>query len=280
MDRSLPSLVLPVLDQSPALRQRAFELGLWCLDESFHGWRERHRFICSHGHPVTITPRYLVEAFRACPTCKAQERLQELKARAALFGVQCMNLSWHGSSFAYSFRCKSGHTWRHKPSSASCPYCHVGRAARHTDPDRQLKRLRDMARLNGGACLSDGWSGDESRYQMRCAEGHEWWARAVQIFAGRWCKQCSTARQRTGIDAAKRAALRYGGQCLSTECPGGSTSLWWRCAEGHHWSTSLRKVLRGDWCPQCADLGQVFPARPPQSTGHAELLSVPAVRCG
>ncbi|MGY2148891.1 zinc-ribbon domain-containing protein [Nocardia gipuzkoensis] len=33
--------------------------------------------------------------------------------------------------------------------------------------------------------------------------------------------------------------------------PGSVRSVWWRCAEGHEWSTPIKYRVRGTTCPTC-----------------------------
>lgn len=119
-----------------------------------------------------------------------------------------------------------------------------------------LDNLRALARSRGGACLSREYGSSREKLRWRCAEAHEWEARADSIRSGRWCPTCARAatsgstmaRTFARVQAIARAK---GGHCLSTEYTDFTAQLRWRCAEGHEWHTTAHLIARGKWCPAC-----------------------------
>lgn len=251
MSKPLPSLTHPVLDQSPALRARAYAHRLWCKDQSFRGWQISHRFVCEHGHEFDATPSSIVRAFRACPVCSDEQMYTQLCARAAALDIVCLDDGWKGRAHAYRFRCSQGHEWRHRPVSIACPQCGFASPNKRESTEATIANLHRIAKVRGGQCLSEVWLGRRARYRMRCAAGHEWEPLAHNVLIGTWCPSCARNARRVDLSAACELAQLLRGQCLSSKCPSGTAELFWRCARGHVWGASLLEVRNGRWCQEC-----------------------------
>ena len=59
-------------------------------------------------------------------------------------------------------------------------------------------------------------------------------------------------RTRYNIPLAENIANSRGGHCLSSVYKNTKDKLFWECAMGHKWYTSLEKIKYGRWCPYCA----------------------------
>ena len=125
-----------------------------------------------------------------------------------------------------------------------------------------LAEMQAIARERGGFCLSESYEGGRAKIRWRCAQGHEWDARASSVKLGCWCRQCAVeaiaAKRRISFKEIQALARSKGGECLSKEYVGNKDSkLQWRCARGHVWHATLGKVRNdGSWCPTCAHLNQ------------------------
>jgi hypothetical protein len=118
-----------------------------------------------------------------------------------------------------------------------------------------LEFFRNCARIKGGECLSEKYSGAASKLRFRCADGHEWETKAAHVACGTWCPKCA-GNFRLPIEAVRRVARSRGGECLSEESPGASAKLRFRCSEGHEWEALAGNVWsKGSWCPRCAGRG-------------------------
>lgn len=49
-------------------------------------------------------------------------------------------------------------------------------------------------------------------------------------------------------------AEAFGGVCLTKAFSGPDSSYEWRCGQGHEWSSVMRTVANGHWCPSCKGL--------------------------
>lgn len=54
------------------------------------------------------------------------------------------------------------------------------------------------------------------------------------------------------INDANELALKYQGECTSTEYINNHADLSWRCVHGHEFSKPLKRVKLGEWCPFCS----------------------------
>ncbi len=78
-----------------------------------------------------------------------------------------------------------------------------------------------------------------------------------------WCLVCkafTSLLHRKPIQSAMRIqkltelAKARGGDCLSTIYLGRKAKLEWVCKEGHTWEAVPDSILRGTWCPVCANV--------------------------
>jgi hypothetical protein len=115
-----------------------------------------------------------------------------------------------------------------------------------------------MARARGGQVLSRAYLGDLTKLRFRCAEGHEWRQAPGGVQQGKWCAVCGRARTAAARKAPTIARFytlvtRRGGVVRSPRYVNGRTKLRLRCREGHEWEAMPASILRGTWCPTCAN---------------------------
>lgn len=201
---------------------------------------------------VKITPRH------------AAKMLQRLHDIAATRGGRCLSESYGGGYDLGRFACAQGHEWdtafRLVLDGSWCPACMRIQGDTKRRVADGLKRLQALAASRGGECLSDSYLGTKVRYQMRCAEGHEWDALGSSLQRGSWCWVCHQVSRRKGLQAMQDVAAVRGGQCLSSHYLHSSQKLTWLCHVGHTWQASWVSVQR-HWCPECAHLDRITNAK-------------------
>ena len=188
--------------------------------------------------------------------------LERLRAAAAAHGGQLLDEYYFGVAARYQFRCARGHEWETAGNAVLrgswCWRCHVedrGLASRNPEG---LARLQAAAAAKGGICLSQTYTGQKTRYQFRCAQGHEWETPGNAVFSGKWCRRCSheemsrARRDPEGLARLQAAAAARGGVCLSETFTNQDARYRFRCAQGHEWETLGMVILRGAWCSRCA----------------------------
>lgn len=52
------------------------------------------------------------------------------------------------------------------------------------------QRFRMMLKELGVTLIDTTWRGSRERHQARCANGHAWWPRPVNVFSGSVCGKC------------------------------------------------------------------------------------------
>lgn len=238
-----------------------------CLSAKWRGTAARYRFRCNAGHSWSCLGLSLLRG-AGCTSCAALDGrkkgltlldgLKRLRDVAVQHGGACLSRRYEGVQATYKFRCANGHTWHTKGATVLyhrswCVQC--ARERKHLLPDG-LERLRELAVQHGGRCLSECFRGAAVKHQFECANGHRWEATAGALFySGSWCRRCMYDRRRSsdGLARLHTAAQTRGGRCLADRYDGVLAQYTFECAEGHRWQAAGGRVLRGNWCRQCAN---------------------------
>lgn len=115
----------------------------------------------------------------------------------------------------------------------------------------KLQEMRRIAGDRGGKCLSETYLNAKTHLEWSCDVGHVWPAAPDKVRQGEWCPVCANCQPHS-IGLMQELAARRGGKCLSTKYESVSSTLQWRCREGHAWPTTPASILAGSWCPHCA----------------------------
>jgi hypothetical protein len=118
-----------------------------------------------------------------------------------------------------------------------------------------IEQFRELAKKQGGECLSEKYVNSKTKLTFKCREGHTWSALPQNIKKGHWCKKCSvqstSIKLRLSIDVFRNIAKQRQGECLSNEYVNNRTHLSFRCSEGHEFKSRPDHVKSGSWCPVC-----------------------------
>jgi len=114
-----------------------------------------------------------------------------------------------------------------------------------------IKEMQDLAKYNGGNCLSKQYVNARSKLKWKCKKGHTWEASPSNIKAGKWCPKCAHNVKLTINEMQKLAELK-GGKCLSDKYKNSQSKLKWQCKEGHIWEGEPSRIKANHWCPYCA----------------------------
>lgn len=177
---------------------------------------------------------------------------------AGAMGGQCLSDTYIDAHSNLKWRCAKGHEWEtplmHIRNRGDwCKVC--GGTQKKT-----LADLQELARSRGGECLAKVYMNASTSMKWRCAEGHEWYNAAGNIYKGQWCRECSKFQQKKGeskmqksiLEDLQKIAKARGGRCLATVYFDGKTHLLWECAENHEWKATSHNIRSGKWCPKCA----------------------------
>jgi len=168
-------------------------------------------------------------------------------------GGKCMTEKYVNVTHELFWRCKKGHIWGATPEQILrgrwCPKCKKARLWRE-----RLEKLRAVAKLKGGECLTSEYTGNRDKLLWRCAKGHFWQARADTILRS-WCPTCGVEKRKKSLSDFQALAAKRGGRCLSTKYIASHQKMFWQCEKGHLWETTGHRVQLGAWCPVCVRLG-------------------------
>ena len=162
--------------------------------------------------------------------------------------------------------CSEGHRWAAEVrsrvrSNSRCPSCGGMRptseynlATQHPDIAAQWNVGR-----NGQLRPEDFLPASMKRVWWLCEKGHEWEAAINNRYAGNSCPFCSNRRVGYGNDLAtthRDLCEQWHSEKNQPLAPsqftaGSGKSVWWRCADGHEWKTSINERTNGSGCPYC-----------------------------
>jgi hypothetical protein len=146
------------------------------------------------------------------------------------------------------WRCSNGHEWVSSYNNVRAGgWCHICAG----NLRKTIVDCREIAREQGGECLSETYKNNQTPLRWRCAKGHEWSAVLGSVYNnGTWCPFCNGGKK-TIVDCCKVAQKR-GGKCLSRTYKNDSTKMKWQCSKGHKWEAIFNSLHNGSWCPHCA----------------------------
>ncbi|ACC74283.1 hypothetical protein Bphy_5200 [Paraburkholderia phymatum STM815] len=153
--------------------------------------------------------------------------LGDMQAMAQARGGRCLSTEYRNTQTKLRWQCGEGHIWEAAPAGLRtygswCPQCAF---------DRLRLKIGDMqviARGRGGECLSERYVNNETKLRWRCAKGHEWDAKPMQIRrrspTQTWRARRRKSRARAGRLAAAaartaRTAVRRVGSVRSSASP-------------------------------------------------------------
>ena len=184
-----------------------------------------------------------------------KQALKEMQKIAKDRGGECISKEYLYSDRKLEWKCEKGHRWKATKDSVRglgswCPECALENKRLSIDIAHQL------AKKNGGICLSKSYKNVKEKLKWECAEGHRWLGRLDHIKdGGGWCQKCFFARRRSGsYKKVQLIAKKRGGKCLSKEKDYSSSDekLRFQCKDGHKWFGGVSKIISGIWCPKCA----------------------------
>ena len=255
----------------------------WDPTKVIKGSKKKLSWKCkAHGHQWEETPDARTRSGYGCPFCSNKRTLagfNDLKTKFPEIAKEAdgwdpTTLTPGNSSKKMPWKCKRyGHRYdatvqsRTGKDRGGCPVC---------NGKKVLVGFNDLkSKFPNVAKEADGWDpttttwGSGKVMPWKCIRGHQWNAQiASRCTRGRGCPYCSNHLLLRGFndletlfpDIAKEAD----GWDPSTVLSGSATTLNWKCAEGHTWTTKVvyrtsERDMTG--CPSCAEHG-FNPAKP------------------
>ena len=174
----------------PEMQKLAELKGGRCLSKVYVGAHTKLKWECNEGHTWLATPGNIKRGIW-CPKCRNRKRnIPEMQKLAELKGGRCLSKAYLGSLVKLRWECKNGHTWLAIPASVKrgtwCPKC--PRAPKIHLKKKWLKKMQEIAQINGGKCLSKEYIDTFTPLEWECAKGHRWIQSSTYLRKlGVWC---------------------------------------------------------------------------------------------
>ena len=237
------------------LQRLAAKRGGQLVPGSYRGMMEKSLWRCSEGHEWEAQCTS-VKMGTWCPRCSGHiVTIEDMRELATAKGGSCLSTEYCGSKQKLLWSCGSGHQWK-----ASSEQIKGGSWCRKCVVEKKrtgIEEMREIARKNGGECLSSEYRRAKDLLLWRCGLGHEWHASGGNVRSRRsWCPYCA-GKGKVTLEMAEADARAKGGACLAAEITNVNTPVRWRCAAGHEWMAAPAKIRGkgkrgGTWCPHCA----------------------------
>jgi hypothetical protein len=118
-----------------------------------------------------------------------------MKKLALKKGGVCVSKTYEAIYSPLVWDCKQGHpTWLATPASiANGSWCRrCVRAKIAASQRNSISEYEKIAKARGGRLLSKEYKNNAQKLHWECALGHDWYARALHIKRGSWCRDCAT----------------------------------------------------------------------------------------
>ncbi|WP_392560375.1 hypothetical protein [Orbus mooreae] len=190
-----------------------------------------------------------------CPDCyfnNLRYSLKDIELLAKQKKGKCLTKDYKNSRQRLTWQCQYGHNWQMSIDGYQkgqwCPVCSV-----EHKQQQALRILQQIAKQQGGSCLSTTYTRGCDKYTFHCANGHEWQTTGKNIKnAKTWCPTCCHDQQRRPLAELQALALKRAGLCLAVHDAMLSDKVMWQCAQGHRWKQATYLIRAGRWCPFCA----------------------------
>ncbi len=103
-------------------------------------------------------------------------------------------------------------------------------------------------------------SGSNKKIWWKCAKGHEWQAIVASRSKGTGCPYCAGRLAIKGTNDLQTVNpdlsdewnySKNGGLTPSDVMPNSGKKVWWKCAKGHEWQSTVSHRSAGNGCPYC-----------------------------
>lgn len=246
---------LTIVEMQNLAKKRSGE----CLSAKYQNNSQNLLWRCKEGHTWNANANNIKNG-TWCPHCSSNIRLTigEMRLIAKKNGGKCLSDVYLSSKTPLKWLCKNNHVWVAHPTNVkSGSWCDI--CARTSNANKlrySIEDLRQIAKANGGECLSESYVNSQTSMRWKCREGHVWQNCANNIRRGQWCDVCSSKRagllRRNTIDEMHQLAKKRGGFCLSKEYLGNRIPLRWECVKGHQWEAAPSNIKSAQsWCMKC-----------------------------
>jgi len=170
-----------------------------------------------------------------------------------------------GSGKTLWWQCSEGHEWEaivYNRVRQGCPYC----SGRKADAKNSLEALfPDISAQwhptkNGTWLPNDAKPGSGKKVWWKCSKNHEWDAVIQSRVRGAGCPYClgrrATPERNFATAFPDQASQWHPTKNLERKpenfTPHSNERIWWQCAKGHEWESTIAHRAEGLGCPYCS----------------------------
>ena len=230
----------------------------------------RCKFECSKGHQWENSAKYAFDNQTFCRVCYKKSyrkgvfpknptlSIQTCHEEAAKRGGKCLDTTYKNKRTIMNWECKDGHRFQLRLGAVRnngrwCKICSDNKK-RH-----DISVAQELARKNGGECLSTEYVNLDTPLRWRCKNGHEWEVAMLGIKClGQWCRMCVLRDRRDrALDKLDDFIVKRGGQRISKrtedmyDVRAELIPIKVKCGKGHIFKRNLQSLYNGSWCPKC-----------------------------
>ena len=182
--------------------------------------------------------------------------IEDCQKTAKERGGKCLTTEYRNNQSNMWWECAYGHQW--EASWGSIIYQKSWCSVCANNRKHSIELAHELARSNGGRCLSEVYINRSELMLWECKLKHQWEASYAGVKKGDWCSICAK-NKKFGLEDVQKIAESRGGKCLSKEYINSGTDLLWECASGHQWPAKLVRInnKKKSWCPFCAKANKV-----------------------
>lgn len=171
------------------MKEIAYEKGGECLSGSYVNNHTKLTWKCEKGHIWDAVPAIITNG-SWCPMCSGRViTIYDMYSLAKTKNGKCLSHEYINSTTKLLWECHNGHQWKAIPNSIQqgswCPICN----------SKTISDMKQLAESHGGKCLSESYSGSDTRLLWECSHGHIWEAIPNDVQRGRWCPNCKEQKK-------------------------------------------------------------------------------------
>ncbi len=217
----------------------------------------RYMWQCKKGHIFECQGSNLIYK-SMCVQCNklSLDQAQEL---AKIKGGECLSETYVNKRTHLLWKCDKKHIWKAKIHSIKkgswCKECYLNDAIHW-----KIEDIQNFVK-NKGRLLTQYYSNIKELLSWECKANHNFAMTLTHVIKGRWCRNCHLNKIRfKAADKTFQFIESMGGKSITSkedvyeqcqtklvrEC-----NVELQCKNNHKWTTSIRSLRSGTWCPNC-----------------------------
>lgn len=164
----------------------------------------KYKWQCKEGH-VWKTTYSSIRSGTWCKMCAVIEKkvigyklnIDIMQERARGKNGECLSRRYVNAKTPLRWKCQEGHVWMATPDTIQggswCIKCFEKR--RGASQRLSIELMQEVAKENGGKCLSKEYTNARTKLKWQCSKKHVWENTPDVIRRGYWCKKCAREKR-------------------------------------------------------------------------------------